>query len=132
MTTFTGTSGNDILPLIGADNSGDDILYGLAGNDTLEGGAGNDTLEGGLGRDLLYGGLGVDTASYAGSAGGMTVNLSTGYVLGSDSVSPFNDRLFDIENLVGSAYRDLLYGDGGTNSLAGGGGERPASGFRGQ
>ena len=57
MTTFTGTSGNDILPLTGADNSGDDVLYGLAGHDTLEGGAGNDTLEGGTRWSImLYGG----------------------------------------------------------------------------
>ena len=27
MTTFTGTSGNDILPPAGADNSGNDVLY---------------------------------------------------------------------------------------------------------
>ena len=64
MTTFTGTSGNDILPLTGADNSGDDVLYGLAGNDTLYGGAGNDLLVGGIGADTLMGGAGVDTASY--------------------------------------------------------------------
>ncbi len=71
MTTFTGTSGNDILPLTGADNSGDDILYGLAGNDTLYGGAGNDTARRRHSAvTLLYGGLGVDTASYAGSGGG--------------------------------------------------------------
>ena len=38
----------------------------------------------------------------------MTVNLSTGYVLGSDSLSALGDRLFDIENLTGSAYGDLL------------------------
>ncbi len=78
MTTFTGTSGNDILPLAGADNSGDDILYGLAGNDTLYGGAGNDLLVGGTGVDTLYGGAGIDTASYAGAAGTVNVNLGSG------------------------------------------------------
>ena len=62
MTTFTGTSGNDILPLAGLDNSGDDILYGLAGHDQLYGGLGNDLLVGGTGIDTLYGGNGVDTA----------------------------------------------------------------------
>ena len=65
MTTFTGTSGNDILPPAGADNSGNDVLYGLAGNDRLDGGSGNDLLVGGTGLDLLYGGTGVDTVSYA-------------------------------------------------------------------
>ena len=78
MTTFTGTSGNDILPLSGLDNSGDDILYGLAGNDTLYGGGGNDMLVGGTGVDTLYGDAGVDTASYAGAAGTMNVNLTSG------------------------------------------------------
>jgi Ca2+-binding RTX toxin-like protein len=60
MTTFTGTSGNDTLPRSGANNSGNDILYGLAGNDTLNGGADNDTLDGGTGADRMNGGIGYD------------------------------------------------------------------------
>ena len=122
MTTFTGTSGNDILPLAGLDNSGDDILYGLAGNDTLYGGAGNDLLVGGTGVDTLYGGAGVDTASYAGAAGTMNVNLSDRARASAATPGRSGERLFDVENLIGSAYRDLLYGNAGANSLAGGGG----------
>ena len=54
MTTFTGNSGDNILPLAGLDNSGDDSLYGLAGNDVLNGGTGNDLLVGGTGVDTQY------------------------------------------------------------------------------
>lgn len=41
-----GTAGDDQLNN-GFDNSGNNVLYGLAGNDTLNGGSGNDTLDGG-------------------------------------------------------------------------------------
>ena len=50
LSTFIGTGGDDALPGAG-DNSGNDLLQGLAGNDALTGGAGNDTLEGGTGSD---------------------------------------------------------------------------------
>src|SRR3546814_17659561 len=65
------------------------------------------------------GGSGTDTASYAGSANGVTVDLTTGTGLGGDAQG---DTLSGIENLTGSNYDDTLTGDGGTNSLTGGNG----------
>jgi hypothetical protein len=110
MTTFTGTSGNDILPLAGADNSGADILYGLAGNDRLYGGSGNDVLVGGIGTDIFYGGTGTDEVSYVGSAGRVDVNLGAGIAHGVDA-GPTGEQLFEVENLTGSIYNDALYGN---------------------
>ena len=56
---------------------GHDTIAGRGGADVLEGGHGNDLLIGGAGADLLDGGVGIaDTASYAASSAGVTVDLS--------------------------------------------------------
>jgi Ca2+-binding RTX toxin-like protein len=96
-----------------------DTLTGDGGNNRLDGNAGDDTLIGGAGGDTLIGGLGSDTASYAGSAAGVTVSLATGTGSGGDAAG---DTLSGIENLVGSAQADTLTGDGGDNVLEGGAG----------
>ncbi|MGK9237338.1 hypothetical protein KXS07_36950, partial [Inquilinus limosus] len=95
----------------------------LIGNDTanhLSGGDGNDTLEGRGGPDVLAGGEGVDTASYAGSVSGVQVDLGLGVAVGGDAEG---DRLSGIEEVVGSAWNDMLVGDAGDNRLIGGGGD---------
>ena len=55
-----------------------DTITGDANVNSLVGGDGNDMLNGGAGGDTLNGGNGIDTASYAGSAVGVTINLGTG------------------------------------------------------
>lgn len=130
--TLFGGNGNDSLD--GGD--GDDLLEGGDGNDTLFGGAGfdlfnavdtvghdilyggdgDDLLEGGNGSDTLQGGAGNDTASYALSASGVTVNLETGSGTGSDAEG---DVLSGIENLAGSSHADALTGSSGSNRLDG-------------
>ncbi|MCH8863210.1 MAG: hypothetical protein IID51_11945 [Proteobacteria bacterium] len=121
---LSGNAGEDLLWARGGDDTlyggdGDDRLAGLAGDDVLNGDAGNDFLEGGTGADSLDGGSGVDTASYAGSAGGVRVDLYYGTGLGGDAEG---DTLTSIENLTGSDFRDTLLGNGGANILTGGGG----------
>src|SRR3546814_8834206 len=66
-------------------------------------GDGNDTLIGGSGADTLIGGAGSDTASYAGSSGGVTVDLAAGTGSGGDAQG---DTLSGIENLTGSSQGD--------------------------
>lgn len=95
-------------------------LYGGGGDDTLAGGDGNDTLEGGAGVDALNGGGGVDTASYAGSRGGVHVDLTDGVAFGGDAS---DDSFTSIENLRGSRYADELKGDASANRLEGGDGD---------
>jgi Ca2+-binding RTX toxin-like protein len=107
-----GLGGNDTLSGLG----NDDWLYGDAGTDSLAGGDGNDLLVGGTGADSLDGGAGTDTASYAGSAAGVTVDLSTGTGAGGDAQG---DTLLSVENLTGSALGDTLTGSLVTNVLAG-------------
>ncbi len=104
--------------LAGAD--GDDRLLGRLGPDRLAGGAGDDTLEGGLGKDTLDGGAGYDTATYAGSAAGVRIDLKAGTFQGGDAAG---DALTDIERIVGSAQGDVLWGSDGTDHLVGGAGD---------
>ena len=127
-----GDAAGDVLSgiehLVGSDfgdrltgDAGDNVLTGGAGGDTLTGGAGGDTLTGGAGGDTLAGGMGSDTASYAGSAAGVTVDLTrTAIQLGAGDAR--GDLLSGIEHLVGSAHADRLTGDGGDNVLTGGAG----------
>jgi Ca2+-binding RTX toxin-like protein len=146
--TITGNNGNNILiglggndTLSGGDNP--DKLYGDDGNDTLYGGNNEDTLVGGAGNDILYGddgydtlmggggadelrgGPGVDTADYSTSPGRVSVSLAEGTGGFGDAAS---DRLYDIENLTGSAFNDTLTGNSGANVLQGGTGDDTLNG----
>jgi Ca2+-binding RTX toxin-like protein len=111
----TIAAGNDTL--IGIEN-----LIGSQLNDTLIGNADANVIEGGLGNDTLIGGAGDDTASYAGAAAGVTVNLA---LQGSaqNTVSAGIDTLSGFQNLLGSAFSDSLTGDAAENTLSGGAGD---------
>jgi Ca2+-binding RTX toxin-like protein len=147
LTVFVGTDalfGGAQAELLAADDGsrtlygggGDDTLLGGAGADSLYGGSGSDVLSGGAGDDLIDGGsnprlsfsnayTGGDTASYAdvvvvSGTEGVTVSLAmTGP---QDTRAAGTDTLVGIEHLLGSAYDDVLTGDGGRNRLAGGAG----------
>ena len=127
-----GTKFNDVLT---GDNFanyldaglGNDTLNGGAGNDTLDGGGGTDNLNGGTGNDLLVGGggadrmdggTGTDWALYNGSnaTAGVTINLLTHIGSGGAAVG---DRLFNIKNVRGTKFNDVLTGDGLSNELNG-------------
>jgi len=126
---LTGTNDDDVLEGDNGANvldghGGNDILRGDAGNDIINGGDGNDILIGGAGADTLSGGFfnsdgGIDTASYADSASAVFVNLATGIGQGGDAEG---DRLFFIDNLIGSQFNDTLIGDANANRLDGGAG----------
>ncbi|MCV9967686.1 hypothetical protein OIU34_38330 [Pararhizobium sp. BT-229] len=105
---YTGTAGEDNLPLTGKTNAGAETYKGLAGDDLLKGGAGADTLEGGADSD---------TATYAGSAA-VKVSLQ-GTATGGHAAG---DKLSSIENLIGSSYADTLQGNSSNNLLKGGAG----------
>jgi Ca2+-binding RTX toxin-like protein len=103
------------------------LLDGGAGDDLLSGGAGNDVLTGGYGNDRLLGGDGLDTASYAGSTAGVTVDLVLGVAVGEGT-----DTLSSIEAVIGSLYVDVLSGDGLDNVLDGGSGDDRLIGLEGR
>ncbi len=118
-----GDAAGDVLVgienLIGSDM--DDTLSGDEGVNTLMGGLSNDVLEGGADADVIDGGDGIDTASYAGSSMGVTVDLvlATAQTSAGDASG---DVLSGIENLLGSGQGDTLTGNGTVNVLDGGAG----------
>ncbi|HYC98192.1 hypothetical protein [Brevundimonas sp.] len=121
--TFHGTIDNEQVEggggadtLFGGD--GHDLLIGGAQNDSLFGDDGDDVLRGGAGADGLTGGLGVDTADYSGAAAGMRAQLNTN--ASTNDGDGGTDTFSGIENLTGSAFNDVLIGDGLANVLRGG------------
>jgi len=114
--------------------AGADSILGGNGSEAIAGNGGDDTIEGGYGADTITGGDGVDTASYEHSAAGVKIGLGNGSATGGDAQG---DVLHGVENLVGSAFRDVLTGDandnlffgqGGNDSLNGGAGGDTLSG----
>lgn len=116
---IAGGEGNDALD--GRD--GKDELDGGDGNDIIVGGEGDDLLTGGAGRDVLDGGAGVDTVSYVDSQIGVGASLlrgTGGTPVGVPGISDASgDRYLRIENIVGSAFADVISGDDGSNVLEG-------------
>lgn len=101
-----------------------ELLLGTSVAETLLGLGGNDKLEGGFGADILDGGEGIDTARYVNATTGVTVDLVTG---GSGGEAD-GDVYISIERVGGSAFSDLLTGDGNNNILLGGGGDDTLNG----
>ncbi|MEL0211227.1 MAG: calcium-binding protein, partial [Novosphingobium sp.] len=99
--------------------AGDDLISGGAGNDTLLGGSGDDVLIGGAGADSIDGGAGSNTASYAGAAAGVAVDLSGAAGTGGEAVG---DTLTRISRLIGSAFDDRLGGGSGSEIIEAGDG----------
>ncbi len=116
-----GDAGNDTV----RGDAGNDLLFGGTGNDLLRGGDNDDTLIGGDGADTLQGEDGNDTASYVTSGTGVSVTINGSANTGGDAAG---DTLSGIENLIGSAFNDVLTGDGAANRIEGGDGADLISG----
>ena len=151
----TGNEGGDaegdrlsnVDNLVGSDH--DDRLFGDSGDNKLSGGDGDDRIVANLGNDRVDGGadadtmdgdadlyvaapVGLDTLSYAGSAGAVTIDLSrqyavaasaeqqrTHYAAGSGGDAD-GDKFRGFENVTGGMGNDRLTGDGWHNTLIGG------------
>ncbi len=114
-------------------------MRGGGGADTLRGAEGDDLLEGGEGNDMLNGGGGFDTVVYSASTTGVQVSLEANmahdggtYALGVYSGATETDRIYGAENIVGSAFADLLQGKTGSAAVidAGDGHDRVETGIR--
>ncbi|KQW79799.1 beta strand repeat-containing protein [Brevundimonas sp. Root1279] len=108
---------------IGTGNGLDNAISGGAGADVLYGAAGNDSLDGGAGSN--------DTATYASASSHIGVQASLLHGLASSDGDGGRDVLVGIENLTGSAVRDVLGGDHGANVLSGGAGDDHLEGLGG-
>jgi Ca2+-binding RTX toxin-like protein len=126
----TDTSVDHIYGYAGYDN-----LFGGLGNDWLYGGGDDDILIGGPGADHLYGGSGDhdsgdhDCASYTWSPTGVDVDLTTGSGYRGDAEG---DVLSGIEDVIGSDFRDFIYGNNVANALEGRGGRDDLCGMGGR
>ncbi|WP_342236125.1 calcium-binding protein [Inquilinus sp. OTU3971] len=155
MTIFTGTSGDDILPPIGQNNSGDDTFYGLAGADqisagigndivyggseadVIDGGGGDDFLSGGTGDDTLIGNFGDDTyivdwhgdtvTEYSASDGTDTIYSAVSYTLPQHVERLILTGSWNT-SATGGEGADILVGNSGANTLTGNGGADLLSG----
>lgn len=132
--TITGGEGGDIL--VDGPGSGEDTLTALGGDDALTHNGGADDLLGGNGNDLflsnsicngelIVGGPGRDNSSWARFGEGVHANLEAG-VAGRPGSGPTPvcsvgalDSLAEIEDLEGSQFADVFYGDSGPNQLLG-------------
>ena len=101
-------------------DAGDNRLFGRAGDDLVSGNGGDDRLSGGLGADKIVGGEGRDTADYSAAQDGVFVRLWAGVGLWGEAEG---DTLVSVEDLLGSAFADVLAGDGADNRLEGGDGD---------
>jgi Ca2+-binding RTX toxin-like protein len=144
--TLVGGEGNDVVRGGGGPDSmsgsgGNDSLTGEAGPDQLMGGEGADRVDGGKGDDTfdsgqliddpdtIVGGKGEDLMDYSQANAGVRVSLDgrTG-----DGVPGENDNVGrDVEDVIGSAYADVLVGSAAANDLQGGGGADRLTGGKG-
>ena len=102
----------------GVGNTVANVIRGGAGADLLNGAGGNDTLIGGAGEDILVGGDGVDTVDYSASTGAVSVRLAGQFAF--DDGLGFRDVFIGVENVIGSAQGDLLFGSSSDNVINGG------------
>jgi len=116
-----GDGGSDILTSIEnlTGSAFNDSLSGDGSANRLDGGDGDDLLIGRGGNDILRGGDGVDTANYSAAASGIRAQLDTGEVTDGDGGT---DYVSGVENIIGTAFNDVIIASTGDNVLNGGAG----------
>ncbi|HET9153426.1 MAG TPA: calcium-binding protein [Solirubrobacterales bacterium] len=133
--TITGGEESEDI-LVDGEGSGADVLNALGRDDALTHNGGADELLGGNGNDLflsnsicdgerIVGGAGRDNASWARFGEGVEANLTTGQAgrPGSGEAPSCGgeplDSISEVEDLEGSSFGDVFYGDAGPNQLLG-------------
>jgi VCBS repeat-containing protein len=115
---FTGTgNASDNVITGGAAN---DLLTGGAGADTLTGGDGDDVLRGGAGLDILAGGAGIDTLDYSLATAATVIRMDLNRTTNDGDGA--TDTFSGMENVIGSAFNDVIFGNNAANIITGGAG----------
>ncbi|MGJ3230757.1 MAG: calcium-binding protein [Oceanicaulis sp.] len=94
-------------------------VVGGSGDDVITGDANANRIYASAGDDEINGGGGTDTYDASDSASAVAILLNTG-TAGGAAIG--NDTLTNIENAVGSAFSDTMFGDANANRLEGGAG----------
>ena len=107
-----GGEGNDSL----TGGRGEDTLYAGDGDDSVDAGGGDDLIVGGggAGNDTYVGGNGTDTVRYSSAVHSILLNLLASVASGQDIG---NDKLSEIENIIGGQAGDTLVGDANANKI---------------
>ncbi len=123
---IAGGAGDDILFGGSKDDvlkggKGNDLILGKSGDDWIHGGSGDDLLNGGVGDDFINGAGGSDTADYSdlaiegvfGTVAGVDANVSARVAKHSSTnkALAWEDRLFNIENVIGTQRNDRFIGN---------------------
>lgn len=103
------TDGNDYL----AGDALANTFWGLEGDDRFIGSGGTDTYYGGEDLD----GLDQDEVDYSGATQRVVVDLSNN--VATEDGTGATDNIFDIENVIGSNFSDIIQGDANANILEG-------------
>ena len=114
------------LPFTGFYKNIENVIGSRYG-DRITGDGADNVIEGGPGIDTLNGGSGTDTVSYRHSPSSVTVTIN-GEAFKGDAAG---DILSNFENIIGSAYNDILTGDRGNNVMEGLAGADTLDGARG-
>jgi Ca2+-binding RTX toxin-like protein len=105
--------------------SATDNLWGTVGDDVIRGGGDIDFLYGSPGNDTYDGGDGRDLVLFLESPQALRIDLA---ITGPQNTGEGYDTFESIEQVSGSAYGDVLYGDAGANGLSGQGGDDQLNG----
>jgi len=147
---FEGREGNDVLyaaqinsaTLSGGD--GDDVLgsynqtfetdtpvslWAMNAQITMIGGDGDDDLVAGDYREIFDGGEGEDLLSFEASISGIQINLSTNFLTGGYATGDI--LAGGIEDVIGTQFDDVIFGDSERNELIGWDGDDIIHGFEG-
>ncbi|MCC5621937.1 calcium-binding protein [Nostoc sp. CHAB 5715] len=112
-----GGSGNDTLVSI-------ERVLGSRFSDVLIGSNANESFLGGFGDDSIDGGGGIDTVEYGFVGSSVIVDLANGVAIGGAGT----DSIFNVENVKGSIFNDVLFGNSGANVINGDNGDDILSG----
>lgn len=136
--TLTDLGEGQFRPIMFGDN-GNDSLRGGPGDNVLGGGAGSDVFFGYEGADEMQGGPGTDSLTYRDGRepGGVIVNAleetftmtaatkvsGNSWDVSANPAASQGDLVAGIENILGTAYNDVLVGNSAANILTGSGGK---------
>ena len=131
---IVGDSGNNII-FAGEGNdsvdggAGHDVIYDGGGADKIDGGSGDDVIVASAdgSKDKIDGGSGFDVVDYSAAETSIKVDLNNGQVNGAVG----NDKLYNIEGVIGGSGSDEMLGSKGDDYFSGGAGNDVLVGGRG-